>query len=127
MVANTRFDERQARGARTLDEAEQSLLDFIREGELPDSQHHVKKYSRGFDLYLPWLILVLESRPAYPDVEPLDLSELQGLYMDAAWDLVLKGVLRPGPRLAEEETDTTAYGRGYSLMRGVPLDLALSL
>jgi hypothetical protein len=119
MTKNICFDERLARSVTTKGEAELCLLDFIREGAGPSAPHHIGEHSHGFDLYLPWFMEVIEFRDPYPDVESLGIPKLQQLYMDASWNLVMKGILRPGPKLTGEDTDGSAYGKGFSVIEGV--------
>jgi len=115
------FDDRLARSATTKAEAEQRLLDFIREGIRSDGSHHIREHSREFDLYLPWFMEIVEYGAPYPDVEPLGICQLERLYLDASWSLVLKGVLRPGPRSVAAGVDGNVYGKAFSLIQGVQL------
>lgn len=112
------FNEQQARSATTIEEAEQNIRLFILEGKNDESQHHVRERSKGFDLYLPWLIEVIEYVQPLPDKGAIGILELQKLYMDAAWSMVMKGVLRPGPKMATGASETHAYGVGYSVIEG---------
>lgn len=116
---STMFDERRARSATTKEEAQQSIRDFIREGLHEQSRHNIVEKSRGFDLYLPWMMEVIEYVEPYPDKEPHKIPELHRLYMDAAWDLVMQGLLRPGPKAMAGGSDNNAYGRAFSLVGGV--------
>lgn len=115
------FDERKARGATTVEEAEVSLREFIREGLTPDSKHHIHDRSQGYDLFLPWFLEVIEYVQAEEGKEALQLLQLQRLYMDAAWSLVMKGVLRPGPNAMTGAGEHNVYGRAFSLIQGAAL------
>jgi len=119
MKCNRTFDDRLARSVTTKEEAGQCLIDFIFEGIGNNDAHRIVKHSHGYDLYLPWFIEVIEYRPPYPDREVLPIPELQMLYMDAAWELVMKGVIRPGPKTIGGEVDRDAYGKAYSLVKGM--------
>lgn len=115
------FDERKARSATTVEEAENSLREFMREGLIPDSKHHVHERSQGYDLYLPWFMEVIEYVQPLEDKETLQLLQLQRLYMDAAWSLVMKGILRPGPTAVTGAGDHNVYGRAFSIIQGATL------
>ncbi len=121
MDSHAPFDDRFARSVQTPEEAEIVLHAFIREGQQADSQHHVREKSKGYDLYLPWLMEVVEYVIPLEDHEPLGLLELQQLYLDVAWRMVMKGVLRPGPKMVNAATDTNIYGLAFTLMQGVEI------
>lgn len=116
MSCKTVFDDRLARSATTREEAAACLLSFIEEGRNSKGVHSIGKHSRGYDLFLPWFMEVVEYREPYPGKLLLSIPDLQELYMDAAWDLVMKGVLRPGPKAVSGDTDPGAYGKAFSLM-----------
>ena len=109
---DTTFDEMRAREATTKEEAQQVIREFIREGQELQSRHNVPERSHGYDLYLPWLIEVIEYVKTDPEKEILDIL------MDSAWDLVMQGVLRPGPKQSAGG-DPHGYGVGYSLISGM--------
>jgi hypothetical protein len=115
---DTKFDERKARGATTSDEAQEAIIEFIREGQDAQSRHNVANKSQGFDLYLPWLIEVIEYVEPLDDKEPLPILQLHRLYMDTAWSMVMKGILRPGPRTLSGAGESNTYGRAFSLILG---------
>lgn len=96
-----------------LDQAENYLREFIYT-TLQDVGGPMQRHSMEFDLYLPWLQEDVWNAPA-PDCEHLRLCDLDSLFMDAAWSLVMKGYLRPGPRKISSTIRSTDYGRGYSL------------
>jgi hypothetical protein len=109
------FDAGLARSATTMQEAERCLLDFIREGVCSDVTHHIREHSCDCDLYLPWFMQVIEYGAPAAVSEPLTIPSLGRLYMDAAWSLVTKGVLRPGPRSVAGGVSANDYGRAFSL------------
>lgn len=111
------FEDRSGRLASTIEEAQAYLWKFIAEN-LTVTEPKVREHTHDFDLYLPWLLQIFDRHGDQPG-ESLTLVELQGLYMDAAWDLVSQGYLRPGPRTIEGEQPKDGYGNGYSLtLRG---------
>lgn len=112
------FDELRARSASTLADAEECLLEFIAEGLEKGDPHHIRERSKGFDLWLPWFWEVVESRRLGGDHNARDFTRLDRLYMDAAWGLVTRGILRPGPRTIEEDPGGGSYGKGFSLVEG---------
>lgn len=121
MDSQSPFDDKFARSIQTPEEAEVVLRAFIREGQQPDSHHHVKEKSKGYDLYLPWFLEVIEYVPPMEDRKPLGLLELQQMYLDAAWLMVMKGVLRPGPKMVTAATDSNIYGVAFTLMKGAKI------
>jgi hypothetical protein len=115
------FNEQRARCALDLKDAEEAILDYLREGADPETTHHIREHSKGFDFYLPWFWTLVETTAAPEGVEKLGFLELERLYMDAAWSLVMKGVLRPGPAGIGGESaglGGDAYGKGFSLIGG---------
>ena len=115
---DTKFDERKARGATTSDEAQEAIIEFIREGQDAQSRHNVANKSQGFDLYLPWLMEVIEYVEPYDESEYLPILQLHRLYMDTAWSMVMKGILRPGPKTLSGGSESNTYGRAFSLIEG---------
>lgn len=106
------FDPR-GRSVKTVEEAEEYIRSFI--ALLHDYPHsHAAQRSHDYDLYLPWLIEVVEYLPA-TECEPTPPLTLERLYMEAAWQLVQKGYLRPGPRKPNSGDLGEGYGKGYSL------------
>jgi hypothetical protein len=98
---------------KTLEAAENYLREFIAE-TLRDPEGPMQKHSLEYDLYLPWLQEDVWTSPA-PEGGSGRLPDLDRLYMDAAWSLVMKGYLRPGPRKISAVAKGTDYGKGYSL------------
>ncbi len=121
MNINASFDERLARSATTIEEAEAALLDFIRANRGANALDQIGKHSHGFDLFLPWFMEVVEYRAPEGSKEALGIPELQQLYMDAAWSLVMKGKIRPGPKLVGDDVDKNVYGKAFTLVHGVLL------
>jgi len=79
--------------------------------------HEVYGKTYDFDVFLPymmdWVLNVPHSKDEDESFAPT--HDLELLYMDAAWDLVRKGLLRPGPRATNSEGVGGDYGKGYSL------------
>jgi hypothetical protein len=71
--------------------------------------------SYDFDLFLPWMMDWVLNVPAKEDDGFTPTDELEVLYMDAAWELVQEGVLRPGPRGTNGEGTGGEYGKGYAM------------
>ncbi len=97
----------------TLDEAQAFIREFIR-CMRATHDHRVQVKSHDYDLYLPWLIEIAENLPVEGEEAPNPLA-IERLYMEAAWDLTMKGLLRPGPRLTNNQNAGDATGKGYSL------------
>jgi hypothetical protein len=107
------FEDRSGRVATTVEEAIAYLWRFIAENAAVTDKR-VKEHSHDFDLYLPWLLQIFDRHGEQPG-EKLSLSELESLYMDAAWRMVDEGFLRPGPRSVGGEQPRDGYGNGYAL------------
>lgn len=112
------FDELRARSAATIAEAETSLLEFIAEGAAGRDEHHIRERSHGFDLWLPWFWEVVESKRIAGAENHFDFKHLDRMYMDAAWGLVTRGILRPGPKTIEDDAGGGSYGKGFSVVEG---------
>ncbi|RYG25074.1 hypothetical protein EON82_08475 [bacterium] len=104
-----------ARGteAKTLDEAEAFIRDFILELR-NDNTGRMRRHSGEYDLFLPWLWEEIvnsgsHERPAHCE------TKSSRLFMDAAWSLVQKGYLRPGPHKISDGTGGNDHGKGYSV------------
>jgi len=108
------FDDCKGRVAKSLQEAEEYILDFIVEN-LAQHERRIVEKSFDFDLYLPWLMEIVENQRIEKVEGCPEIVELEGLYMDAAWSLCNKGYLRPGPRRTNSENPKDGYGKGYSL------------
>jgi hypothetical protein len=107
------FDDPSGRMARTVQEAQEYLWRFIAENRKVTDPRMLDKQG-DFDLYLPWMLEIFDRIGPQPD-EKLEIHELQELYMDAAWDLVGQGLLRPGTRAIGGDQPKLGYGNGYSL------------
>lgn len=97
----------------TLEEAEAFLKHFIQRNRAKGTTGF-DVHNQDFDLFLPWVLECVQSDAGKSVLSP---SELNEIYMDAAWSLVMKGLLRPGPRSCSGSSVGTAYGKGYSLTR----------
>ena len=107
------FEDRTGRLASTVDEAVDYLWKFIAENRTV-TDPKVREHTHDFDLYLPWLVQIFERHGEQHD-EKLAMPDLHGLYMDAAWQMVTQGFLRPGPRSIDGDQPKDGYGNGYSL------------
>lgn len=108
------FDDCRGRLAQSLQDAEDYILDFIVEN-LAQKERRVVEKSFDFDLYLPWLMEIVEYQQIGHDQKCPEIVELESLYMDAAWSLCNKGILRPGPRRTNSDNPRDGYAKGYSL------------
>lgn len=100
------------RACHTREDAEQFIAEFIVE-TLRDPYGPMQRHSLDYDLYLPWLQEEVWNSPTPEDA--LQTPVLDRIYMDAAWSLVMKGYLRPGPRTMSAQCRPQDYGKGYSL------------
>lgn len=107
------FEDCSGRLVQSVSDAECYIWKFIAENRFA-ADHHILERSFDFDLYLPWLLEILEYQKADRG-GALPIIDIQRLYMDAAWDLVLQGYLRPGPRTISGDPLRDGYGKGYSL------------
>jgi hypothetical protein len=96
----------------------QGAIGFIKEflvhtlsGELETG--YGKSYD--FDLYLPYVMDWVLNVPQTEQEGFSPTHELEILYMEAGWEMVLEGLLRPGPRSTNGEVPGGSYGKGYSL------------
>ncbi|HJP83717.1 MAG TPA: hypothetical protein VJ835_09460 [Fimbriimonadaceae bacterium] len=108
------FEDCRGRLARSLQEAEDYILDFIVEN-LAQRERRIVEKSHDYDLYLPWLMEIVENQRITVEEHCPEIVELECLYMDAAWSLCNKGYLRPGPRRTNSENARDGFGKGYSL------------
>ncbi len=111
------MDLRKGADVLTPDDAEEFIKAFIAELRNDDSGR-MRRHSREYDLFLPWLWEEVTNSGTH--LEPTHTRlETNELYMEAAWSLVLKGYLRPGPPKTTSEDAGGDYGKGYSLtLRG---------
>lgn len=107
------FENPAGRLVRNQGEAEAYLFRFISENRQATDKRMIGK-SHDFDLYLPWLVEILDNIHEQ-EGETFPMRDLQRLYMDAAWNLVMQGFLRPGPRKINGDSPSSSYGQGYTL------------
>jgi len=98
--------------ARNVQEAAAYIREFMQfERDYPEQINRGKDHD--FDLYLPWMMEVVNNAPEEEGSRPP--TELDALYMDAAWALVQEGYIRPGPRTVSGDNPPDGYGKGFSL------------
>ena len=102
------------REAHTVAEAEEYVLRFVARN-LKITDPHVRDRSHDYDLYLPWLMELVTNAAGARHEDCLPIPDLERLYMDAAWSLCQKGLLRPGPGRVSQESRGEAFGKGYSV------------
>ncbi|HTQ11000.1 MAG TPA: hypothetical protein VMI31_13070 [Fimbriimonadaceae bacterium] len=107
------FEDSRGRYVTSVEEAEDYIWRFIAEN-LSTEDHRIRDRSQDYDLYLPWLLEILEYQKADRNEAP-PILDIQHLYMEASWDLVMRGLLRPGPRTISGDPLRDGYGKGYSL------------
>jgi hypothetical protein len=100
--------------ARTLEEAEEYIRTFVAE-TIAHPGRRSYEHLHDYDLYLPWMMEIVENLHASTDEEANSTLELERLYMEAAWSLCMKGYFRPGPRRSNNDNSKDAVGKGYSL------------
>jgi hypothetical protein len=100
--------------ATSIHEAADFIRQFIR-FERTHSDQIDRSKDHDFDLYLPWMMEVVNNAPEEEGSRPP--TELDMLYMEAAWALLQEGLLRLGPKMVSGDTPPDAYGKGYSLTR----------
>lgn len=94
-----------------IEGAEAFIHKFMRfEREHEAELAHNKKHD--YDLFLPWLMEVVVNAKEEEGSKPP--SELDRIYMDAAWSLVQKGYFRPGTHKVSGDTGD-GYGKGFTL------------
>ncbi len=99
--------------AKTLDEAEAFIRDFVRELR-NDASGRMRRHSGDYDLYLPWLWEEVVNSGSH--TAPAHCSTIASrLFMEAAWSLVQKGYLRPGPIKISAGSGGNDLGKGYSV------------
>lgn len=97
----------------TLDDAESFIREFILELR-NDAEGKMRRHSGEYDLFLPWLWEEVVNSGTH-DAPTHTETKTSRLYMDAAWDLVKKGYLRPGPHKISSGAAGNDYGKGYSV------------
>jgi hypothetical protein len=109
------FEDKSGRLIKTVEEAETYLWKFIAENRTMTDPRMIA-HLHDFDLFMPWMLEIFDTQGHQPD-EAMSLLEMQRVYMDAAWALVMKGYLRPGPKNIGGDQTADGYGKGYSLTR----------
>ena len=119
----TLFQARLAR-VHSVEDAKTLLLDALAE----ENTTELVGGDYPFDVELSGMLFHVKNRGTFPD-EPgrsgPSLDDLGPLFSDAAWELCLEGVLRPGSRSSMDKSSPRASG--YSLTqrgRAVLLDRA---
>jgi hypothetical protein len=102
-----------------IDDAAAFLVDFLR---TPRPDHGYSTY--GYEIYLPRVVVAylqeIERTPeyllnSYPYSNPR-AADLSPFFLEAAWDLCRRGILRPGIReFGAQATAEGASGNGYCL------------
>ena len=97
----------------TVEEAQRFIREFIRELR-NDTSGRMRRHSREYDLFMPWLWEEITNSGTH--LQPTHTKlETNVLYMEAAWDLVQSGYLRPGPPKTTSEDAGGDYGKGYTV------------
>ena len=110
------FHDCSGRLANSVEEAQCYIFHFIAENLVnPDTR--VRDRSHGYDLYLPWLLEVIENIHVEDGPDVPNVIDLDELYMEASWALCNDGFLRPGPRRITGDNSKDGYGKGYALTR----------
>jgi|GEM_PF-5670681 len=82
---------------------------------LDESMEHGYGKSYDFDLYLPWMMDWVLNVPQENQEGFTSTHDLELIYMEAAWEMTIRGLLRPGPRSTNGEAPGGSYGKGYAL------------
>jgi hypothetical protein len=107
------FEDTSGRLVQSEEDAERYIWKFIAEN-LVQTERHIVDHTRDFDLFLPWLLEIVSNLHVPEAEEPLPIFDLERIYMDAAWTIVMQGYLRPGPRVITGDI-RDGYGKGFSL------------
>ena len=107
------FDDPSGRLIQTEADAEEFIWKFIAEN-LTIQDRHIADHNHDFDLFLPWLLEIVSNLHVEERDEILPIFDIERIYMDAAWNMVMRGHLRPGPRVITGDI-RDGYGKGYSL------------
>jgi len=107
------FEDSRGRFVTSVEEAADYIWRFIAENQSA-TDTHIRARSQDYDLYLPWLLEILENQKLDRG-GALPILEMQRLYMEASWDLVMQGHMRPGPRTITGDSSKDGYGKGYAL------------
>lgn len=94
-----------------LAEALTQLEDFLRRLDVGNSRAWSSDYShRDYDVYLPSLAM----NSGIPD-QSSELRQATAVLADAAWQLVHRGILRPGVKFYRMSSSSDSEGMGFSL------------
>jgi len=99
---------------RRVEDAKALLVSALAEGNYEE----LVRGDYPFDLDLAGLLFPLKNRGMRPDEDEsgaLSVEELGPIFADAAWELCLEGLLRPGSRSPMDKT--IHESSGYSLTR----------
>lgn len=95
----------------SLAEAVTQLEDFLREIDAGNSRIWSSGYShRDYDVYIPSLAM----NAGIPD-QSSELRQATAVLADAAWQLVHRGILRPGVKFYRMGSNSDPEGMGFSL------------
>jgi hypothetical protein len=97
---------------RCVEDAKTLLISALAEG----NREGLVRGDYPFDLDLAGLLFPLKNRGLRPDEDEtgaLTVEELGPIFADAAWELCLEGILRPGSRSPMDKT--THESSGYTL------------
>ena len=109
------FDDPSGRLIQSQEDAEEFIWKFIAEN-LAQTERHIVEHTRDFDLFLPWLLEIVSNLHISAETKAMPIFDMERVYMDAAWNMVMEGYLRPGPRVITGDINE-GYGKGYSLTR----------
>jgi hypothetical protein len=104
----------EGRKVKTMHDAENFIRKFMNETLFHrNTEVYGKHYD--YDLYLPLMMDWVLNLPSDKNEVYTPTEELEVLFMESGWDLVQKGLLRPGPRATNSESPGDAYGKAYCL------------
>jgi len=107
------FEDCSGRLVRRCADCECYIWKFMAEN-MASNDRNIQEHSHDYDLYLPWLLEILQTQKGDRS-GMLPILEVQRLYMEAAWEMVMQGYLRPGTRTINGDPLKDGYGNGYSL------------
>jgi len=107
------IDLRDGLKVESVEEAKAFLREVVRQVRT-DPTGCIARGSGDYDVYLPWLWELTENSPQRGE-SLRARPQLEGIYMDAAWSLVMDGYLRPGARKIHAQTRSSDFGVAYSL------------
>lgn len=107
------IDLRDGLKVESVEEAKTFLHEVVRQVRT-DPGGCIARGSGDYDVFLPWLWELTENSPHRGEALRAR-PQLEQVYMDAAWALVMDGYLRPGPRKIHAQTRPSDFGVAYSL------------